>query len=94
MVIVPEVISALAQRSGIHQIERIIGVRRDAIMRLGVPVGEGARAVDRRPAVSYTSGLKMNALTAMRYSYCSFTYRYPYGVAATVKRMRAGVEWM
>ncbi|HEV2182862.1 MAG TPA: hypothetical protein VGR39_04190 [Candidatus Acidoferrales bacterium] len=42
----------------------------------------------------YTLALKMNALTAMRYSYCSFTYRYPYGVAATVKRMRAGVEWM
>jgi len=48
----------------------------------------------REAAASYTFGLKMKALTATRYFYCSFTYRYPYGVAATVKRMRAGVEWM
>jgi len=45
-------------------------------------------------AASYTLRLKMKALMATRYFYCSFTYRYPYGVAATVKRMRAGVEWM
>jgi hypothetical protein len=45
-------------------------------------------------AAAYTFGLKMKALTGTRYFYCSFTYRYPYGVAATVKRMRAGVDWM
>jgi IS1 family transposase len=35
------VISALAEGSGIRQIERITGVHRDTIMRLGVRVGQG-----------------------------------------------------
>src|SRR5467141_1773594 len=35
------VISALAEGSGIRQIERMTGVHRDTIMRLGVRVGEG-----------------------------------------------------
>ncbi|MGA2483917.1 MAG: IS1 family transposase [Candidatus Acidiferrales bacterium] len=35
------VISALAEGSGIRQIERIAGVHRDTIMRLGVRVGQG-----------------------------------------------------
>jgi len=35
------VISALAEGSGIRQIERITGVHRDTIMRLGVLVGKG-----------------------------------------------------
>ena len=35
------IISALAEGSGIRQIERIAGVHRDTIMRLGIRVGEG-----------------------------------------------------
>src|SRR6266480_1351723 len=35
------VISALAEGSGIRQIERMTGVHRDTIMRLGVHVGKG-----------------------------------------------------
>lgn len=43
------VISALAEGSGIRQIERIMGVHRDTIMRLGVRVGEGcASLLDRK----------------------------------------------
>jgi len=33
--------SALAEGSGIRQLERITGVHRDTIMRLGVPVDQG-----------------------------------------------------
>lgn len=41
------VISALAEGSGIRQIERMTGVHRDTIMRLGVRVGQGcARVLD------------------------------------------------
>jgi IS1 family transposase len=39
------VISALAEGSGIRQIERMTGVHRDTIMRLGVRVGEGCAAL-------------------------------------------------
>ena len=39
------VISALAEGSGIRQIERITGVHRDTIMRLGVRVGQGCAAL-------------------------------------------------
>lgn len=39
------VISALAEGSGIRQIERITGVHRDTIMRLGVRVGTGCAAL-------------------------------------------------
>ena len=43
------VISALAEGSGIRQIERITGVHRDTIMRLGVKVGKGcANVLDRK----------------------------------------------
>ena len=43
------VISALAEGSGIRQIERITGVHRDTIMRLGVKVGHGcAELLDRK----------------------------------------------
>jgi len=43
------VISALAEGSGIRQIERITGVHRDTIMRLGVRVGKGcANILDRK----------------------------------------------
>jgi hypothetical protein len=35
------VIGALAEGSSIRSIERIAGVHRDTIMRLGVPVGKG-----------------------------------------------------
>jgi len=43
------VISALAEGSGIRQIERITGVHRDTIMRLGVRVGQGcASLLDRK----------------------------------------------
>ncbi len=43
------VISALAEGSGIRQIERITGVHRDTIMRLGVRVGQGcAGLLDRK----------------------------------------------
>lgn len=39
------VVSALCEGSGIRQIERITGIHRDTIMRLGVKVGEGCAAV-------------------------------------------------
>jgi IS1 family transposase len=39
------IVSALAEGSGIRQIERITGVHRDTIMRLGVRVGEGCAAI-------------------------------------------------
>jgi len=43
------VISALTEGSGIRQIERITGVHRDTIMRLGVRVGKGcANVLDRK----------------------------------------------
>jgi IS1 family transposase len=43
------VISALAEGSGIRQIERITGVHRDTVMRLGVRVGKGcANLLDRK----------------------------------------------
>lgn len=43
------VISALAEGSGIRQIERITGVHRDTVMRLGVRVGQGcATMLDRK----------------------------------------------
>jgi hypothetical protein len=44
-----QIISALAEGSGIRQIERITGVHRDTIMRLGVRVGQGcAGLLDRK----------------------------------------------
>src|SRR5271167_591155 len=39
------VISALAEGSGIRSIERITGVHRDTIMRLGVKVGQGCTSM-------------------------------------------------
>ena len=43
------IISALAEGSSIRSIERITGVHRDTIMRLGVRVGNGcAAAIARR----------------------------------------------
>jgi hypothetical protein len=39
------VIGALAEGSSIRSIERITGVHRDAIMRLGVKVGQGCTAL-------------------------------------------------
>jgi hypothetical protein len=44
------VIGALAEGSSIRSIERIIGVHRDTIMRLGVKVGQGCTALmDQKP---------------------------------------------
>jgi IS1 family transposase len=44
-----QIISALAEGSGIRQIERMTGVHRDTIMRLGVRVGQGcAGLLDRK----------------------------------------------
>jgi IS1 family transposase len=51
------IISALAEGSGIRQIERMTGVHRDTIMRLGVRVGQGCAALLDR---------KMRALTCKR----------------------------
>jgi len=43
------VVSALAEGSGIRQIERMTGVHRDTVMRLGVRVGQGcAELLDRK----------------------------------------------
>jgi len=43
-----QIISALAEDSGIRPIERMTGVHRDTIMRLGVRVGQGCcRILDR-----------------------------------------------
>ena len=39
------VISALAEGSSIRSIERITGIHRDTIMRLGVRMGEGCQAI-------------------------------------------------
>ncbi|MHB8411510.1 MAG: hypothetical protein ACYDDI_06130 [Candidatus Acidiferrales bacterium] len=47
--------------------------------------------VDLTGPSGYIVALTMTGITmARRFSYYSFTYRYPYGMAATVKRMRAG----
>lgn len=44
-----QIISALAEGSGIRQIERMTGVHRDTIMRLGVRIGKGcAELMDRK----------------------------------------------
>ena len=66
------VISALAEGSGIRQIERITGVHRDTIMRLGVRVWwlKAARAYSTArcatcPASSFNS-TKYGALSARR----------------------------
>jgi hypothetical protein len=40
-----QIISALAEGSGIRQIERMTGVHRDTIMRLGVRIGKGCAAL-------------------------------------------------
>ena len=40
-----QIISALAEGSGIRQIERMTGVHRDTIMRLGVRVGNGCASL-------------------------------------------------
>jgi IS1 family transposase len=40
-----QIISALAEGSGIRQIERMTGVHRDTIMRLGVLVGKGCQSL-------------------------------------------------
>jgi IS1 family transposase len=40
-----QIISALAEGSGIRQIERMTGVHRDTIMRLGVRVGKGCQSL-------------------------------------------------
>jgi transposase-like protein len=51
------IIGALAEGSGIRQIERITGVHRDTIMRLGVRVGKGCanflmrRIIQRSPSM-------------------------------------------
>jgi hypothetical protein len=42
------IISALAEDAGIHAIERMTGVHRDTIMRLGARVGEGCRRIPDR----------------------------------------------
>src|SRR5205085_11217687 len=39
------VISALAEGNSIRSIERMTGIHRDTIMRLGVRIGEGCRAL-------------------------------------------------
>jgi transposase-like protein len=39
------IVSALAEGSSIRAIERITGVRRDTIMRLGVRVGQGCASL-------------------------------------------------
>ena len=55
------VISALAEGSGIRQIERMTGVHRDTIMRLGVRVGKGCasllRSQDAQPVLRATYSL-------------------------------------
>ena len=56
-------ISALAEGSGIRQIERITGVHRDTIMRLGVRVGKGcAGLLDRK-----MRNLSCQYLSSMKY---------------------------
>lgn len=55
------VISALAEGSGIRQIERITGVHRDTIMRLGVRVGKGcAGLLDRKMRNLYCNHLQFD----------------------------------
>jgi IS1 family transposase len=55
------VISALAEGSGIRQIERITGVHRDTIMRLGVRVGKGcANVLDAKMRNLYCNHLQFD----------------------------------
>jgi len=48
------IISALAEGAGIRQIERMTGVHRDTMMRLGVRIGEGCASLmdDKMPDLS------------------------------------------
>jgi hypothetical protein len=48
------IINALAEGSGIRQIERMTGVHRDTIMRLGVRVGQGCAGLSAEGAVRAT----------------------------------------
>ena len=52
------VISALAEGSGIRQIERITGVHRDTIMRLGVHIGQGCDTLLDHRSEEHTSELQ------------------------------------
>jgi hypothetical protein len=55
------VISALAEGSGIRQIERITGVHRDTIMRLGVRIGKGcANVLDAKMRNLYCNHLQFD----------------------------------
>jgi IS1 family transposase len=57
------VISALAEGSGIRQIERITGVHRDTIMRLGVRVGKGcANVLDAKMRNLYCNHLQFDEI--------------------------------
>ena len=57
------VISALTEGSGIRQIERITGVHRDTIMRLGMRVGKGcANLLDRKMRNLYCNHLQFDEI--------------------------------
>ena len=53
-------IAALAEGSSIRSIERIIGVHRDTVMRLGVRVGQGCTALQAVILQEYKSRAKSN----------------------------------
>ncbi|MFZ0464740.1 MAG: hypothetical protein WAL78_03470 [Candidatus Acidiferrales bacterium] len=70
--------------------DQIFDWREVSLRRVGVPQRR-PKWIDPAEAAAYTETLKMNTRTAQwRYSYYTFTYRYPYGLAAEVKRMRSG----
>lgn len=57
------IVSALAEGSGIRQIERITGVHRDTIMRLGVRIGQGcARLLDTKMRSLYCNHLQFDEI--------------------------------
>jgi len=63
------VISALAEGSGIRQIERMTGINRNTIMNLGVRVGEGCAALlDRKMRNLSCEHLQFDELWGFNYS--------------------------
>ena len=56
------IVAALAEGSSIRSIERMTGVHRDTVMRLGVKVGQGCKA----PAVSPITAVRVAIMQELK----------------------------
>jgi hypothetical protein len=89
------VIGALAEGSSIRSIERITGVHRDTIMRLGVRMGQGcAKVLDRRlTRLTYAFSKKLEnfeAAVALHFAYYNFVKRH--NTVRSTPAMAAGIQ--